>query len=388
MQETITGNIQGAKVSVSLGDITTADVDALLVPEFSSGGTHGGVRLAVIRRYGEKGFDSFDEFCHKKGNSEGKLEFGEVVLTTSGGGGLAKHFLHATTVGSGRENEFRIVKEAMSNALKIAADNGIETIASPALGTGIIGALTNKQSAEAMMSAIREHVASGGKPIGVEFVIYGDKGAFDSFVSVMRSEVPTQSAYADQSGARPFDTMKWVAGMERAGSDQGKIFGDKPDEVTKTFPLSSLISVYHKVYLTDTLVPVYELLEHLFGQRIFEGDLEAASEYAKPLLGEQFPNIAKIDATRLPSLAQRGALKNQTRREQIVKVWLNNQENAYGTDVTLTAFTDEDLEDWPLFRQMYSAVTGNQDNEPDASEATKDKALNLLAGQENSFTPK
>jgi hypothetical protein len=59
------------------------------------------------------------------------------------------------------------------------------------LGTGIIGSLEPKQSAEAMMSAIKEYRQEGGKMIFVDFVIYGDRAAHKAFADVMESPPST-----------------------------------------------------------------------------------------------------------------------------------------------------------------------------------------------------
>ena len=152
------GNIGDVTVKVASGDLTTVKADAYLVPEFNSCVSEGGVGGAIWRNGGSKGLDAYEQII----KTQGKQEFGTVHITESGGGNSSK-LIHAVTVGSGAENEFEVVQKAVYNALKSAEEQGLSSVAMPALGTGIIGNLTNEQSAQAMMSAIRQFTNEGGK---------------------------------------------------------------------------------------------------------------------------------------------------------------------------------------------------------------------------------
>ncbi len=94
-----------------------------------------------------------EEYQEKHCN--GKLKFGDVVLTNSYGGN-SKYLLNATTVVSDAEKEPRIVYDATTNAIKVAESKKLLSVAFPALGTGIIGCLTPEQSALVMLGAAQK----------------------------------------------------------------------------------------------------------------------------------------------------------------------------------------------------------------------------------------
>ena len=217
----VTGKILDNEVSVIIGDVTRTGADAIVVPEFQSCASYGGVGGAVARNGAEKGMQNFDAYV----SQNGEQKFGTVVLTASGGGS-SRALLHVVSVGSGENYEFDTVKSCMFNSLKVAEQNGITSIAAPALGTGIIGSLTAKQSAEAMMAAIAEYKKQGGKSIPVSFVIYDDESACRDFAEVLRSG-SYASANDAQVGRREFDRGRWVVGMSRDAAANRAKFGKK-----------------------------------------------------------------------------------------------------------------------------------------------------------------
>lgn len=215
-------SINGVNSSVQLGDITEANVDAVIVPQFTSGASYGGVGGAVMRSGAESGMRAYDDYI----SEQGEQAFGTVLLTPSGSP-KAPYLLHVVSVGSGAEDEFNTIKTATYNALSVAGDNGIKSIALPALGTGIIGRLTNTQSAEAMMSAVAEYHAAGGHPVETNFVIYGDHNAYQAFVEVLKGE-SYKSSNESQTGQREIDPARWVTGMARDANANQKHYQNKP----------------------------------------------------------------------------------------------------------------------------------------------------------------
>ena len=135
----VTGKIGNNDVSILLGDITRTGVDAVIVPEFQSGASYGGVGGAVARSGALAGMEAYEQYVR----TNGKQDFGTVILTPSGGG-KSSQLLHVVSVGSGKQYEFDTVRTCIFKALEIAEQKGINSIAAPALGTGIIGDLTSK----------------------------------------------------------------------------------------------------------------------------------------------------------------------------------------------------------------------------------------------------
>ncbi len=199
--------IQGTTVKIILGDITKVKCDAYVVPQFTSAASYGGVGGAVARSGGLKGLEAYDKFVQQKGEQP----FGKILLTPSGGGN-SKSLLHVVSVGSGEDNEFNTIQTAFYNVLKLAQEQGIQSIAAPALGTGMIGRLTDKQSANAMLSAIHQFAKEGGN-LDVSIVIYGSKPAHVDFIETL--ELGQFEAAKDESGKKDINLADWVEGMSR-----------------------------------------------------------------------------------------------------------------------------------------------------------------------------
>lgn len=233
MTSPVHGKVSGNDVVIEMGDITKSGTRAIIVPQFTCCISPGGVSAAVERSGAVEGMKAYEDFISEKGEQE----YGTVFLTPSGGGS-SEYLLHVASVGSDEDIKFNVIKTSMLNALKVAEKNGIDSLAAPALGTGIIRSLTRKESAAqmisaersaaAMMSAIKEYAAEGGKLVEVHFVIYCDQQAFDVFSEVLRKESGSNDKKAKQ---KPFNVASRVIGS--AGDDaKSKKFGNAggPDD--------------------------------------------------------------------------------------------------------------------------------------------------------------
>ncbi|TNE32676.1 MAG: hypothetical protein EP349_01095 [Alphaproteobacteria bacterium] len=206
--ESYTDKINNVTVSVALGDLTQLKVDAFVVPEFAGGASYGGVGGAVANGGGDRGLEAYQQHVNKNG----KQAFGAVVLTESGGGN-APYLLHAASVGSEREEEFLTVQTSIVNALETAHEKGLSSVAAPALGTGIIGQLTDTQSAKAMMSAVDAFSQKyPDAEMEVSLVIFGSGAAYNSFLEVLQNK--SYENVSAEAGGRVFDFARWNSGME------------------------------------------------------------------------------------------------------------------------------------------------------------------------------
>lgn len=216
MQRTsIVGN---NKVMVALGDLTQTVADAYVVPQFHGAASFGGVGGAVARSGALKGLEAYEKAI----DSNGPADFGTALITESGGGN-SRFLLHVVSVGSQREDEYVTVRNGFHKALELAGENGLKTLAAPALGTGIIGQLTATQSAKAMFSALDHYSSNGGQPLEVSVVIFGDKAAFDSFVGVL--EKGEFLSAKPEAGDRELDPIKWIDGMNADFAANKRAFG-------------------------------------------------------------------------------------------------------------------------------------------------------------------
>jgi O-acetyl-ADP-ribose deacetylase (regulator of RNase III) len=204
----IVGVIKGNSVSVRTGDLTKLQADAYVVPQFTDQASFAGVGGAVARAGGERGLARYEEHLLVNGD----MRVGEAFLARSGGGNADCH-LHVASLVSDRKGEFGVVHTAFYNALRLAIEHGIGSIAAPALGTGTGGHLTPEQSAKAMMGALDRHATEGKPPVEVTFVIFGDEKALAAFSRVL-SEGLYEGALPE-AGAKEIDGLDWHAAQIR-----------------------------------------------------------------------------------------------------------------------------------------------------------------------------
>ncbi len=126
MQKTVNGKI----IRLIQGDLTELKVDAIVNAANAQLVLGGGVAGAVRA----KGGPSIQEEC----NRIGPIQVGESAIT--GGGRLqASHVIHAVGPRMGEGDEDRKLVSATTNSLLRATENGLDSIAFPAVSTGIFG---------------------------------------------------------------------------------------------------------------------------------------------------------------------------------------------------------------------------------------------------------
>jgi O-acetyl-ADP-ribose deacetylase (regulator of RNase III) len=132
-----------SRIKLLQGDITKMEVDAIVNAANSSLMGGGGVDGAIHRAGGS----AILAECREIVARQGLCATGDAVIT-SGGNLPAKYVIH--TVGpvwhGGNNNEADLLRNAYLNSLKLAVENGVETIAFPNISTGIYGFPKEKAS--------------------------------------------------------------------------------------------------------------------------------------------------------------------------------------------------------------------------------------------------
>jgi len=160
------------KIRLLQGDITDQDADAVVNAANSSLMGGGGVDGAIHRRGGP----AILEECKRIRQEDwpNGLPAGKAVITT-GGSLKARHVIH--TVGpvwsGGRSGEAEALGECYSNSLRIAAQEGLRSVAFPSISTGAYGYPVREASVVAL-KAVKSYVESEGAPAEVTFVLYGE----------------------------------------------------------------------------------------------------------------------------------------------------------------------------------------------------------------------
>jgi O-acetyl-ADP-ribose deacetylase (regulator of RNase III) len=187
------GKVEENVVTIFDGSMTRLAVDAYIIPHFNDKASDDGVAGAIEKAGGKNGLDLYRRFLRERGPQN----FGTVLLTE--GGGNARYHIHVASVCSGKNNEFKVVQTGFYNALKIAEEHQLQSIAVPAMGTGFLGELTDEQSARTMMSALHQFSLAGGK-MNVQFAIYNDEAARQAFITTLDSKTYVNAL--DEEGLR------------------------------------------------------------------------------------------------------------------------------------------------------------------------------------------
>jgi len=134
MADSLTYEVNKARLSVIQGDITHQSTDAIVNAANSGLMGGGGVDGAIHRAGGP----AILEDCIKIVASRGRLPTGQAVITTAGNM-KAKHVIH--TVGpiwhGGNQNEPTLLASTYRESLKLAAANNLTSISFPSISTGV-----------------------------------------------------------------------------------------------------------------------------------------------------------------------------------------------------------------------------------------------------------
>jgi O-acetyl-ADP-ribose deacetylase (regulator of RNase III) len=157
------------------GDITDCDLDAIVNAANTSLILGGGVAGAIRR----KGGGSIQEECNRIGG----IPAGGAAIT--GAGNLkARYVIHAAGPVSGEGDEDQKLENAVLNSLKVAEENGVKSIAFPAISTGIFGFPIDR-CAQIMVKTIKEYLEDVTSIERVLIVLFDDR-AYEIFGEAMR----------------------------------------------------------------------------------------------------------------------------------------------------------------------------------------------------------
>jgi O-acetyl-ADP-ribose deacetylase (regulator of RNase III) len=160
------------RIIVKVGDITREDVDAIVNAANASlmggGGVDGAIHraggpeiLAACRRIREK------EYPHG-------LPTGKAVITTAGRL-RARHVIHTVgpIYGQHAGEEARLLGKCYENSIALAASHGLESIAFPAISTGVYG-YPKDEAARVAMAAIKRALAAHPSIKEVRLVFFSE----------------------------------------------------------------------------------------------------------------------------------------------------------------------------------------------------------------------
>jgi O-acetyl-ADP-ribose deacetylase (regulator of RNase III) len=162
-------------VVVKVGDLTKENVDAIVNAANGTLLGGGGVDGAIHRAGGPEILKECKELRRVK-YPDG-LPTGQAVITTAGRM-PAKHVIHTVgpVYGRGGSDKAELLGACYHNSLKLAADQGLKTIAFPAISTGIYGYPLN-EAAHVSSSAIQKFLAVNNVIQEVRLVFFSPSDA-------------------------------------------------------------------------------------------------------------------------------------------------------------------------------------------------------------------
>ncbi|OAI53762.1 RNase III inhibitor [Planctomyces sp. SCGC AG-212-M04] len=169
-----------ARIELVVGDITRQDVDAIVNAANAQLAGGGGVDGAIHRAAGPSLMKETSRL-YPEGCPTGQ------AVATSGGNLAARHVFHA--VGpvwrGGRQGEPELLAGCYRRSLELAIEHGCESIAFPAISTGVYGYPMDLASQTALATT-REFLAARGRPALVRFVLFSE-GAYGAFARTIES---------------------------------------------------------------------------------------------------------------------------------------------------------------------------------------------------------
>ena len=138
--------INGKQLVLLQGDITEMDTDAIVNAANKDLVLGAGVAGAIR----SKGGPSIQEECNRIGGAP----VGGAAITT-GGNLKARYVIHAVGPRMGEGDEDQKLADATSNSLHLAQEEGLKSIAFPAISTGIFG-FPKDRCARIMLSTVAE----------------------------------------------------------------------------------------------------------------------------------------------------------------------------------------------------------------------------------------
>jgi O-acetyl-ADP-ribose deacetylase (regulator of RNase III) len=161
------------KVVILQGDLTEMGTDAIVNAANNDLQLGGGVAGAIRRKGGES--------IQKECNEIGTIPLGGAAIT-SGGKLKARYVIHAASMSLGGMTTAKNLRSSTAHSLRIAAENGLKTIAFPAVGTGIAG-FPMRECAEIMLDETVKHLKGATTLEKVHFVLF-DRPSLREFEEV------------------------------------------------------------------------------------------------------------------------------------------------------------------------------------------------------------
>jgi O-acetyl-ADP-ribose deacetylase len=163
------------KIILQRGDLTEIDADAIVNAANNDLKLGGGLAGVIRRKAGEA--------VQRECDAIGTIPVGGAAIT-SAGKLKARHIIHAASMQLGGLTTGHALRASTAHSLRIAAEKGLQTIAFPAIGTGI-GGFPLSECAAIMLHEAAEHLKRPTSLEKIYFVLF-DKTSLSAFEKALR----------------------------------------------------------------------------------------------------------------------------------------------------------------------------------------------------------
>jgi len=178
MEKEYSLKIGSGAIHIVQGDITEMKTDAIV----NAANEHLILGAGVAGAIKRKGGPSIQEECDHIGGTY----VGGAVIT--GGGNLAaKYVIHAVGPRMGEGNEDEKLQNAVANSLKLAEEKALQSVAFPAISTGIFGYPLNS-CAKIMINEAKSFLRNSRNLKDIFFVLWDDE-AYTVFYNTIKGEI-------------------------------------------------------------------------------------------------------------------------------------------------------------------------------------------------------
>jgi O-acetyl-ADP-ribose deacetylase (regulator of RNase III) len=165
-----------ARIELWNGDICDLEVDAIVSPAATSLWMSTGIAGEIKRTGGDE-----IEFAAIR---QGPVKLGDAIVTPAGRL-AARVVVHAVSLERDRRTSGPALEQAARSAMARVREQGLATVAFPALGTGV-GGFPLDEAARIAVEAIRDELQT---PSSIEHVIFALRGhaAYEAFAHALAS---------------------------------------------------------------------------------------------------------------------------------------------------------------------------------------------------------
>jgi O-acetyl-ADP-ribose deacetylase (regulator of RNase III) len=171
-----------ARIEIWNGDICDLEVDAIVTPAIGSLWMSTGVAGAIKRAGGDA-----IEFAAVR---QAPAELGSAVVTPAGTL-AARAVIHAVSLDRDRRTSAETLEAAVRSAMARARENGVTSIAFPALGSGV-GGFPLEEGARITVQTVRDELPSSPTVAHVVFALRGS-AAYQAFSQALQEATAMSS---------------------------------------------------------------------------------------------------------------------------------------------------------------------------------------------------